>query len=157
MRTGNDVFRRAISLLGYTGADGAVNGAQSAELFRRGLNIVNQVMADIWPLERKDAYIPLSNINDDIPLSQYAVESTMLYGVAMFLAQSEGDGENQQFSSSLYQQQRNAVQCADKPAFGQIEACDKERYHKHAKHCKLVWKVHFCFSVTVLRVVPITA
>lgn len=36
MRTGNDVFRRAISLLGYTGADGAVNGAQSAELFRRG-------------------------------------------------------------------------------------------------------------------------
>lgn len=109
MRTGNDVFRRAISLLGYTGADGAVNGAQSAELFRRGLNIVNQVMADIWPLERKDAYIPLSNINDDIPLSQYAVESTMLYGVAMFLAQSEEDGENQQFYSSLYQQKRNAV------------------------------------------------
>ena len=72
MKTGNDVFRRAMSLLGYTGADGAVNGAQSAELFRRGLNIVNQVMADIWPLERKDAYIPLSNINDDIPLSQYA-------------------------------------------------------------------------------------
>ena len=70
MRTGNDVFRRAMSLLGYTGADGAVNGAQSAELFRRGLNIVNQVMADIWPLERTDAYIPLSNINDDIPLSQ---------------------------------------------------------------------------------------
>ena len=84
MRTGNDVFRRAMSLLGYTGADGAVNGAQSAELFRRGLNIVNQVMADIWPLERKDAYIPLSNINDDIPLSQYAVESAILYGVAMF-------------------------------------------------------------------------
>lgn len=98
-----------MSLLGYTGADGAVNGAQSAELFRRGLNIVNQVMADIWPLERKDAYIPLSNINDDIPLSQYAVESAILYGVAMFLAQSEGDGENQQFYSSLYQQKRNAA------------------------------------------------
>ena len=27
----------------------------------------------------------------------------------MFLAQSEGDGENQQFYSSLYQQKRNAV------------------------------------------------
>ena len=52
---------------------------------------------------------------------------------------------------NVFEQQRNAVQCADKPAFGQIEACDKERYHKHAKHCKLVWKVHFCFSVTVLR------
>lgn len=109
MRTGNEVFRRAMSLLGYTGADGDVNGAQSAELFRRGLNIVNQVMADIWPLERKDAYIPLANINDAIPLSQYAVESAMLYGVAMFLAQSEGDGTNQQLYSGLYQRKRNAV------------------------------------------------
>ena len=35
MKTGNDVFNRALLLLGYTGIDGAVNGAQSAELFRR--------------------------------------------------------------------------------------------------------------------------
>lgn len=110
MRTGNDVFRRAMSLLGYTGADGAVNGAQSAELFRRGLNIVNQVMADIWPLERKELHISRFPTSTTIfPLSQHAVESAILYGVAMFLAQSEGDGENQQFYSSLYQQKRNAV------------------------------------------------
>ena len=31
------------------------------------------------------------------------------YGVAMFLAQAEGDGTNQQYYASLYQQKRNAV------------------------------------------------
>lgn len=107
MQTGGDMFRRAMSLLGYTDADGNVNGAQSAELFRRGLNIVNQVMAEIWPLERRDAYRPLSNINDAIPLSQYAVETVMPYGVAMFLAQADGDGTNQLYYASLYQQKRN--------------------------------------------------
>lgn len=97
MRTGNDVFRRAMSLLGYTGADGAVNGAQSAELFRRGLNIVNQVMADIWPLERKDAYIPLSNINDDIPLSQYAVKAPSSTASLCFWHSPRGTGKTSNF------------------------------------------------------------
>lgn len=109
MKTGNDVFRRAMSLLGYTDIDGAVDGAQSAELFRRGLDIVNQVMAEVWPLERRDAYVPLASIVQEIPLSQYAVETVMPYGVAMFLAQADGDGANQQFYASLYQQKRNAA------------------------------------------------
>ena len=103
------MFRRAMSLLGYTDIDGAVDGAQSAELFRRGLDIVNQVMAEVWPLERRDAYVPLNAIVQDIPLSQYAVETVMPYGVAMFLAQADGDGTNQQLYASLYQQKRNAV------------------------------------------------
>ena len=47
MKTGMDVFLRAMSLLGYTGIDGVVDAAQSAELVRRGLNIVNQVLADL--------------------------------------------------------------------------------------------------------------
>lgn len=109
MKTGSDVFRRAMSLLGYTDIDGAVDGAQSAELFRRGLDMVNQVMAEVWPLERRDAYVPLSSIVQDIPLSQYAVETVMPYGVAMFLAQADGDGTNQQLYASLYQQKRNVV------------------------------------------------
>ena len=52
MKTGMDVFLRAMSLLGYTGIDGVVDAAQSAELVRRGLNIVNQVLADLWPMEK---------------------------------------------------------------------------------------------------------
>lgn len=109
MKTGNEVFRRAMSLLGYTGIDGAVNGGQSAELFRRGLDLVNQLLAELWPLERTDAYVPLTALYQEIPLSTYAVESIMPYGLAMFLAQADGDGANQQLYASLYQQKRNSV------------------------------------------------
>lgn len=109
MKTGNDVFNRAMMLLGYTGIDGAVNGAQSAELFRRELDILNQVLADLWPLEKDTAFEPMTSVNADIQLSAAAIENVMPYGVAMFLAQADGDGANQQFYASLYQQKRNAV------------------------------------------------
>ena len=85
MKTGMDVLQRALGLLGYTGIDGAVDGAQSAELIRRGLDTVNQVMADLWPLEKSIQYMPLLSI------------------------QADGDGANQQFFASLYQQKRCAV------------------------------------------------
>ena len=109
MKTGMDVFLRAMSLLGYTGIDGVVDAAQSAELVRRGLNIVNQVLADLWPLEKTIQFAPMASIHEDVPLSVEAVEGILPYGVAMFLAQAEGDGTNQQYYASLYQQKRNAV------------------------------------------------
>ena len=109
MKTGMDVFLRAMSLLGYTGIDGVVDAAQSAELVRRGLNIVNQVLADLWPLEKTIQFMPMASIHEDVPLSVKAVEGILPYGVAMFLAQAEGDGTNQQYYASLYQQKRNAV------------------------------------------------
>lgn len=109
MKTGMDVLQRALGLLGYTGIDGAVDGAQSAELIRRGLDTVNQVMADLWPLEKSIQYMPLLSIHEEVPLSAAAVENAMPYGVAMFLAQADGDGANQQFFASLYQQKRCAV------------------------------------------------
>lgn len=109
MKTGNDVFNRAMMLLGYTDVDGEVNGAQSAELFRRALDVLNQVLADLWPLERDDELVPMTSVNADVPLSAAAIENVMPYGVAMFLAQADGDGANQQFYASLYQQKRNVV------------------------------------------------
>ena len=112
MKTGQDVLHRALILLGYTGIDGAVDGAQAADLLRRGLDVVNQVSAEIWPLERPDAFRSLTSLQEEIPLSVYAIESVLPYGVAMFLAQADGDGTNQQFFASLYQQKRNAAERA---------------------------------------------
>lgn len=108
-KTGGEVFRLAMSLLGYTGPDGAVDGAQSAELFRRGLDIVNQVMADLWPLERRDPFQPLRSLQQEIPLSAAAATDVMPYGTALFLAQTDGDGSNQAFFAGLYESKRNRV------------------------------------------------
>lgn len=109
MKTGMDILQRAMSLLGYTNAAGEVDAGLSAELYRRGLDILNQVLADIWPLEHAGPFRPLTSIHEKIPLSSGASETTLPYGVAMFLAQSDGDGGNQQFYAALYQQKRNAV------------------------------------------------
>lgn len=110
MKTGADVFERAMSLLGYTGVYGEVDGAQSAELFRRGLDIINQVTADLWPLEQGEAdFVPLVSTQEALPLSPQAVEGVAPYGVAMLLAQADGDGTNQAFYAALYQQKRNGV------------------------------------------------
>lgn len=108
-KTGGEVFRLAMSLLGYTGPDGAVDGAQSAELFRRGLDIVNQVLADLWPLERRDPFQPLVSLQQEIPLSAAAATDVMPYGAALFLAQTDGDGSNQAFFANLYESKRNRV------------------------------------------------
>ena len=109
MRTGLDVLNRSMRLLGYTDPSGNVDPGLSAELYKRGLDILNQVMAEIWPLEKSEDFAPLLSVHDEIPLSWSAVETVMTYGVCMFLAQADGDGTNEQFYAALYQQKRNAV------------------------------------------------
>lgn len=111
MKTVSDVFYQAMSLLGYTNAQGTVDGLQSAELLRRALAVVNQVAADLWPLEMgyEQAFEPLTAAGQAIPLSAQAVDGVMPFGAAMYLAQAEGDGANQQFYAALYEQKRQAV------------------------------------------------
>ena len=95
--------------LGYTNASGEIDAGLSAELYRRGLETVNQIYAEVWPLEKSGEFQPLTSIGQEIPLSTDAVETVMPYGVAMMLAQADGDGANQQFYAALYQQKRNYV------------------------------------------------
>lgn len=113
MTTGMDVLNRALRLLSYTDASGNVDPALSAELYKRGLEVLNQVLAELWPLEHlpeeAENFAPLTSIQQELPLSVFAAQTAMPYGVAMFLAQADGDGSNQQFFASLYQQKRSAV------------------------------------------------
>ena len=49
MKTGMDILRRAMNLLGYTNATGEIDAGLSAELNRRGLETVKQNYAQDWP------------------------------------------------------------------------------------------------------------
>lgn len=109
MKTGMDILRQAMNLLGYTNSSGEIDAGMSAELYRRGLPVVNQIYAETWPLEKDEEFQPLSSIGQEVPLSMDAVETVMPYGVAMLFAQADGDGANQQFYATLYQQKRNYV------------------------------------------------
>lgn len=101
--TGNDIFKQAMVLLNYTDNNGNVNAGNNANLNKRALPIVNQIYADLS--ESAEPKI-LTSLNEQIDLNRYALLNVMPYGVAMLLAQSDGDAENQTLYASLYNQRR---------------------------------------------------
>lgn len=104
--TGNDVFRQAMVLLNYTDNHGQFNSLNNAELYKRSLPIVNQIYADLWAIQSTAAFVPLASLNDEIPLNTHTLMNVMPYGVAMLLAQTDGDADNQTMYASLYNQRR---------------------------------------------------
>ncbi len=107
--TGNDVFRQALSLLNYTDTrgDGGVPGG--AGLYKRALATVNQIAADLWYVGSSEPFVPLTDLNRPLPLPLSVVLNVMPYGVAMLLAQAEGDADNQTLYASQYDQRRSTA------------------------------------------------
>ena len=48
MTTGQEVFDRAMRLLRYTDIYGQADSLQYADLYKRGLPVVNQIYSDLW-------------------------------------------------------------------------------------------------------------
>ena len=110
MKTGKDVIVRALRLLGYTDSAGESDVLQDAVRMRRGADAVMQIYEDVKRLDAcGEAYKSLLSMNEAIPLSTATVDDVMPYGVAMLLAQSEGDAESQAFFAKVYSQKRMAV------------------------------------------------
>ena len=106
--TGTDVITRALSLLNYTDRRGAVDASQTSEFFRRGLPLLNAILADLLFIQRK-SLTEMKSASDEVPLDEATTTGVMVYGVAMLMAQSENDGDNQQIFALLYNQKRNTV------------------------------------------------
>ncbi len=107
--TGQEVFRQAMRLLGYTDTLGDPDSAQNTEVYKRGLTVINQLLCDLSLSESGTMAPPLSSLKQDVPLAEQTVRGVLPYGVAMLLAAAEGDGDNQQFFAALYDQKRVAV------------------------------------------------
>jgi len=108
--TGQQMFDKAMTLLGYTGSHNEISGKD--ELLTRGLAFINQIYSDLHyasAITDITDFVLLSNINDEIVLPTRVLYDVMPYGVAMFLALAEGDGDNQQIFSALYNQKRGSV------------------------------------------------
>lgn len=114
--TGTDILRQAYTLLNYTDANGNVNAANNANLSKRALPIINQIYADLWQPRMVGAkFEVLSTMNQPLDLDDYTAINIMPYGVAMMLAQSDGDMDNQSVYASLYNQRRaGAVTTTDR-------------------------------------------
>lgn len=107
--TGTVVFRQALSLLNYTDThgDGGVPGG--AALYKRALAVLNQIVADLWYIGSDEPFVPLATLGDEIPLPLPTVLNVLPYGVAMLLAQIEGDADNQTLFAAQYDQRRSST------------------------------------------------
>ncbi len=107
--TGQDVFRQAIRLLGYTDTLGDLDSAQNSELYKRALTVINQLVCDLSLSESGTMAPPLGSLRQELPLSERTARDVLPYGVAMLLAAAGGDGDNQQLFAALYDQKRVSV------------------------------------------------
>ncbi len=107
--TGQEVFRQAMRLLGYTDTLGELDSAQNTETYKRGLSVINQLVCDLSLSESGEVAAPLCSLRQELPLSERTARDILPYGVAMLLAAAHGDGDNQQLFASLYDQKRVSV------------------------------------------------
>lgn len=107
MKTAKAVFDRAMQLCGYVNSAGVPDRLRDADIYKRGLALVNQIYTDMFFAERPDAaFRPLDSMEEEIPLSARCVNDSMPYGVAMLIAGAEGDATAQHIFSYAYNQKR---------------------------------------------------
>ncbi len=106
MKTGEEIKNRALQLLNYTDAYGRVDGTLYADVTARSLALVNQIYAEVWYAYQEEGFEELASLTQTLQLPRRAIDEVMPYGVAMLMAQSIGDGDNQAMMADIYNQKR---------------------------------------------------
>ena len=109
--TGHDVVERALILLNYTTPEGATDNKLNAEQIRRALPILNTVLADLMYIQRLPT-VQVTQLADELPVSTDAAVRLVVPGVAMYLAQSEGDADSYNRFAGEYYQRRSSLERA---------------------------------------------
>lgn len=105
---GMSLFEKAMEMLGYTSADG-ISGRE--DMLKKALTLINNVYAELYyafvqKQGEEDNFVPLANINDSLNLPTVVLNDIAPYGVAMYLAQSEGDADSQALYANIYNQKK---------------------------------------------------
>ena len=96
------VYNEAMKLLGYTNQDGVIDNDNSAHKI---LAIGNAILVEITP--KSQDFTRLTSITEEIPLTERVIMDCFVYGVAMWLALHNNDGDNQQIFASLFEQKKH--------------------------------------------------
>lgn len=106
--TGELLVERCMRLLGYTNARGDIDRTRMAALNKNALVAVNMILADVLPIEGKDV-VEINTLTATLPVNEDTAVRVMPYGVAMMMAQFEGDGDGQQINAAMYNQKRGSI------------------------------------------------
>ena len=103
--TGYEIVERALVLLNYTTPQGDTDNGLNAEHLRRSLTILNTVLEDLLNVAGAKL-CELKDLQEDVPLEENVAKMAAVPGVAMYLAQSENDGDSFNRWSDIYVQRR---------------------------------------------------
>lgn len=106
--TGMSLFDQAMEMLGYTSADG-ISGKE--DMLKKALTLINRVYSELYYAfvyvpGGEDEFKPLALITDEIKLPHNVLIDIAPYGLAMYLAQSESDADNQSLYANIYNQKK---------------------------------------------------
>ena len=106
MKTGEQIKNRALELLGYTDRNGRLDSTMYADVTARSLTLINQIYSDVWYGLYDEGFEELAALTDELELPERAMNEVMPYGVAMLMAQTIGDADNQSLMTTLYNRKR---------------------------------------------------
>lgn len=117
--TASALFNNTLKLLGYSDCDGNIE--LTDRLRNRAIVTVNLVYGDLWNIcyhssDKTSAteFKPIKSLADEIKLPIKVIEEAFLYGLAMHIARSENDGDQQQLFAMLYNAKRASLSKYDK-------------------------------------------
>lgn len=99
-----ELINNSLKMLGYT--DSAGNIELSGRIRNNAIITVNLVYSDLWKTVNNETFKPIKSLDEEILLPQKATDECFLYGLAMHIARSENDGDQQQFYAALYNAKR---------------------------------------------------
>ncbi len=100
----NELLNNTLKMIGYSDSDGNVELTQR---IRNGAIVtINLVYGDLWRIFNEGVFEPIKSLDDEINLPQQALGDVFMYGLAMHIARSENDGDQQQYYTMLYNAKR---------------------------------------------------
>ena len=106
MKTGEQIKNRALLLLNYTDQNGRLNSTMYADVTARVLPLLNQIYSDVWYGLFDSGFDELAAMTDELHLPERVINEVMPYGVAMLIAQTLGDADNQSLMTAHYNRKR---------------------------------------------------
>lgn len=104
---GREVLNKAVRLLGYTNSLGEPE--ISGRISSRAIAVLNFIYSDLFYLLKKEGFVGIKELGDEIDLPERILNDVMPYGVAALIAQSESDGDQQYIFVQLYNSKRLGV------------------------------------------------
>ena len=102
--TANEVLNITLKMLGYSDADG--NPKLTQRIRNGAVTFVNLVYMDLWHILKEGEFKPIKSLSEELQLPEGVLYDTFTYGLAMHIAQSESDGDQQQFYVLMYNRKR---------------------------------------------------